>query len=57
MANTGRAIAEKTRIAHGGMEDLASNKGTAFTLEERRRYGLEGLLPHSVEIRSAPTSV
>jgi hypothetical protein len=52
MANTARAIAEKTRIADGGielLEDPASNKDTALTLEEHRRYGLEGLLPHSVE--------
>jgi malate dehydrogenase (oxaloacetate-decarboxylating)(NADP+) len=30
-------------------DDPIRNKGTAFTSEERRQYGLEGLLPHSVE--------
>ena len=31
------------------LDDPIRNKGTAFTAEERRQYGLEGLLPHSVE--------
>jgi malate dehydrogenase (oxaloacetate-decarboxylating)(NADP+) len=31
------------------LDDPVTNKGTAFTAEERREYGLEGLLPHAVE--------
>jgi malate dehydrogenase (oxaloacetate-decarboxylating)(NADP+) len=31
------------------LNDSVRNKGTAFSLEERRTSGLEGLLPHSVE--------
>ena len=31
------------------LNDPVTNKGTAFTAEERREYGLEGLLPHAVE--------
>ncbi len=31
------------------LNDPVRNKGTAFTIEERRRYRLEGLLPYSVD--------
>src|SRR6266436_6516500 len=31
------------------LNDPIRNKGTAFTADERRKYGLEGLLPHAVE--------
>lgn len=31
------------------LDDPVRNKGTAFTLDERRQYGLEGLLPNAVE--------
>src|SRR5215510_5205493 len=31
------------------LDNSTLNKGTAFTPEERREYGLEGLLPHAVE--------
>jgi malate dehydrogenase (oxaloacetate-decarboxylating)(NADP+) len=31
------------------IDDPRRNKGTAFTMKERRQYGLEGLLPHAVE--------
>jgi malate dehydrogenase (oxaloacetate-decarboxylating)(NADP+) len=31
------------------LRDPRNNKGTAFTLEERKKYGLQGILPDAVE--------
>src|SRR5262245_47230880 len=43
---------QKTQCTERGvalLNDPTRNKGTAFTLEERRQYALEGLLPQAVE--------
>lgn len=37
------------KSAHALLDDATLNKGTAFAEEERRRHGLEGLLPASIE--------
>ncbi|MBB5884702.1 NAD-dependent malic enzyme [Xanthomonas sp. LMG 8992] len=46
-----RPAGEPARNARGPglLHDPSLNKGTAFTQEERRKYGLEGLLPSAVE--------
>ncbi len=47
-----QSVKTKHRDARHGVEllnDPIYNKGTAFTSKERREYGLEGFLPHSVE--------
>ena len=39
----------KENTGYSLIRDPRKNKGTAFTLEERKKYGLEGLLPAQVE--------
>jgi malate dehydrogenase (oxaloacetate-decarboxylating)(NADP+) len=49
MVQTARTQPSDTLRGIALLDDPIRNKGTAFTSEERRQYGLEGLLPHSVE--------
>jgi len=43
------ASTESVQSSAALFNDPVRNKGTAFTKEERRKYGLEGLLPQAVE--------
>jgi malate dehydrogenase (oxaloacetate-decarboxylating)(NADP+) len=49
MVQTTRTQPSDTLRGVALLDDPVRNKGTAFTAEERRQYGLEGLLPHAVE--------
>ena len=39
----------KQNTGYSLLQDAGLKKGTAFWLEERKKYGLEGLLPAQVE--------
>jgi len=39
----------KAKRGYSLLRDARKNKGTAFTIEERKKYGLDGLLPAQVE--------
>jgi malate dehydrogenase (oxaloacetate-decarboxylating)(NADP+) len=43
------AASRQSLIGRALLDDATLNKGTAFTHEERERYGLEGLLPAAIE--------
>ena len=49
MVQTTKTQPSETLRGGALLDDPIRNRGTAFTSEERRQYGLEGLLPHSVE--------
>jgi malate dehydrogenase (oxaloacetate-decarboxylating)(NADP+) len=39
----------KEKTGYSLLRDPRKNKGTAFTIEERKKYGMAGLLPEQVE--------
>ena len=52
MAQSAKRKARESLFGPALLEDPVRNKGTAFTAEERRAYGIEGLLPQAVESRA-----